>query len=95
MKKSLSVRLTEINKSVCWHETVLQPESLSLQVRTMACFFATRGNVFFLVYKNVLQLYCNEFVIQRLAPAHYDSVCIRKSIMHLLACWQICFLSGL
>lgn len=50
-------------------------------------FLAIRAILFlvFLVRKYILQLYCNEFVIQRLAAAHYDSACIKKSIMHLLA----------
>lgn len=52
---------------------------------TMICFCHEGIRVFFLVHKYILQLYYNEFEIQRLAAAHCDSVCIRKSIRHFSA----------
>lgn len=51
----------------------------------MICFCHEGLRVFFLVHKYILQLYFNEFEIQRLAAAHCDSVCIRKSIRHFSA----------
>lgn len=51
----------------------------------MICFRHEGIRVFFLVHKYILQLYYNEFEIQRLAAAHCDSVCIRKSIRHFSA----------
>lgn len=41
--------------------------------------------LFFVLCKYIIQLYCNEFVIQRLAVALYESAAIRKSILYLLA----------
>lgn len=42
-------------------------------------FFLLSGQyVFFLVRKHILQLHFNEFVIQPLAAAHYDSDGLKK-----------------
>lgn len=63
-----------------------RPLKFSLYVHLIFFVFLPSGQyVPFLVRKYILQLYCNEFVIQLLAAAHYDSACIKKSIMHLLA----------